>query len=112
MGIVICSILGLVMLVTNVIIELKWAFSLTDRLFDNPEDSRVRDRRLSVMSLIRFLFVPMPILIVAIFIGGPAGGLIIAGCEAAGVLISRLLSRVAIRYHKDIYGDDEKNNRH
>lgn len=112
MSIVICSILGLVTLATSVILHLKWAFWLTDHLFDNPEDYCVRDRRLPVISLVRFLFVPMPLLLAAIFIGGPTGGLIVAGCEAAGALIGRLLLRVATRYHKDIYGDDEKNDRH
>lgn len=112
MGIVICSILGFVALVTHVIIELKYVFWLTDHLFNNPEDSCVRDRRLPVIASVRFLFVPMPLLIVAIFIGGLTGGAIIAGCEVAGALIGLLLARVAIRYHKDIYGDDEKNDRH
>ncbi len=112
MGIVICSILGFVMLVTHVIIELKYAFWLTDHLFNNPEDSCVRDRRLHAKFLLWFTFVPMPLFIVALFIGGPTGGAIVAGCEVAGALIGLLLARVAIRYHKDIYGDDEKNDRH
>lgn len=113
MGIVICSILGLVMLVTSVILQLKWAFWLTDRLFDdNSEGSCVRYWRLSLICVLRFSVASMILLIAAFFIGGSAGGLIVAGCEAAAALIGRLLARVAIRYHKDIYGDNEKNDRH
>ena len=112
MGIVICSILGLVTLVTHVIFALKWAFWFADCSFGNPEDSCVRDRRLPAICTVRFLFIPVPLLVAAVLIGGTTGGLIGAGCEVAGALISRLLIRVAIRYRKDIYGDYEKNDRH
>lgn len=113
MGIAICSILGLVTLVILVIFELKWVFWLTDRLLGSPKDSCVGDWSLSttIFSLRGLLILMVP-LIAAFFIGGPTGGLIMLGCEVAGALIGRLLVRVAIRYHKDIYGDNEKNDRH
>lgn len=113
MDIVICSIFGLVTLVILVTFELKWAFRLADRSLGSPEGSYVVDWDLStIMFSLRGLLILAVPLVAALFIGWLTGGLIVLGCEAAGALIGWLLVKIAIRYRKDIYGDDEKNDRH
>lgn len=107
MDIVICSLLGLVLLVAIVVFELKLAFRWANHRPGHLTEYRVGYIQRGVAAILASL-----VTAVAVLVGGISGLLIVVGCVIAGALIGKLIEHVSRRYRHDIYGDDEKNNRH
>ena len=107
MDIVICSLLGLVLLVAIVIFELNLAFRWASHHPGHLTEYRVGYIQRGVAAILAGL-----VTAVAVLVGGISGLLIVVGCVIAGALIGKLIEHVSRRYRHDIYGDDEKNNRH
>jgi hypothetical protein len=107
MDMVICSLLGLVLLVAMVIFELKLAFRWANHRPGHLTEYRVRYIQHGVAVILASL-----ITVAAVLVGGISGLLIVVGCMIAGALIGKLIEHVSRRYRHDVYGDDEKNDRH
>lgn len=107
MDIVTCSLLGLVLLVAIVVFELKLAFRWANHRPGHLTEYRVGYIQRGVAAILAGL-----VTAVAVLVGGISGLLIMVGCVIAGALIGKLIEHVSRRYRHDIYGDDEKNNRH